>query len=64
MRRQRHRLFYLLRTEVGNYRMAPVDQFGNATQTWDHLQNVNLQIAKLAPTLRLNSMKSIISECP
>ena len=42
--------------KVGNYRMAPVDQFGNATQTWDHLQNVNLQIAKLAPTLlRLNS---------
>ncbi|MGV3534058.1 MAG: hypothetical protein ACO1QR_16940 [Chthoniobacteraceae bacterium] len=37
--------------EVGNYRMAPVDQFGNPTETWKHLQNVNLQIAKLAPTL-------------
>jgi hypothetical protein len=31
--------------------MAPIDQFGNATETWNHLRNVNLQIAKLAPTL-------------
>lgn len=42
--------------QVGNYRMAPIDQFGNPTTTWNHLQNVNLQIAKLAPTLlRLTS---------
>jgi hypothetical protein len=37
--------------QVGNYRGAPIDQFGNATPTWSHLQNVNLQVAKLAPTL-------------
>jgi hypothetical protein len=36
---------------VGNYRMAPVDQFGNRTPTWYYLQNVNRQIQKLAPTL-------------
>lgn len=36
--------------EVGNYRLAPVDQFGNRTPTWDMLRNVNLQIHKLAPT--------------
>jgi hypothetical protein len=41
---------------VGNYRMAPVDQFGNATATWDFLRNVNLQVAQLAPTfLQLKS---------
>jgi hypothetical protein len=37
--------------QVGNYRAAPIDQFGNATLTWRHLQNVNLQVGKLAPTL-------------
>lgn len=37
--------------KVGNYRAAPVDQFGNPTPTWRHLQNVNLQVGKLAPTL-------------
>lgn len=36
---------------VGNYRGAPIDQFGNRTPTWHHLQNVNLQVARLAPTL-------------
>ncbi|MGB7159555.1 MAG: hypothetical protein WBD40_15925 [Tepidisphaeraceae bacterium] len=36
---------------VGNYRMAPIDQFGNPTPTWYSLQNVNHQILKLAPTL-------------
>lgn len=36
---------------VGNYRMAPVDQFGNAGPNWYFLQNINLQIQKLAPTL-------------
>jgi hypothetical protein len=42
--------------QIGNYRMAPVDQFGNTTETWEHLRNVNLQIEKLAPTLlRLSS---------
>lgn len=37
--------------KVGNYRMAPIDQFGNQTSTWYSLQNVNLQVGKLAPTL-------------
>jgi hypothetical protein len=37
--------------QVGNYRMAPIDQFGNPTATWTYLQNVNLQVLKLAPTL-------------
>lgn len=41
---------------VGNYRAAPVDQFGNLTPTWANLQNVNLQVGQLAPTLlRLRS---------
>ena len=35
----------------GNYRMSPIDQFGNRTPTWYHLQNVNLMVQKLAPTL-------------
>ncbi|MDB6027257.1 MAG: hypothetical protein JWM68_3480 [Verrucomicrobiales bacterium] len=37
--------------QVGNYRGAPIDQFGNPTPTWNWMQNVNLQIQKLAPTL-------------
>ena len=37
--------------QVGNYRMAPVDQFGNETPTWQWMQTVNLQVAKLGPTL-------------
>jgi hypothetical protein len=37
--------------QVGNYRGAAIDQFGNATLAWDNLRNVNLQVAKLAPTL-------------
>lgn len=37
--------------QVGNYRGAPIDQFGNATPAWDSMRNVNLQIQKLAPTL-------------
>ncbi len=37
--------------QVGNYRMAPVDQFGNVTPNWHFMQNVNLQVQKLAPTL-------------
>ncbi len=32
-------------------RAASVDQFGNETETWGWMQNVNLQVAKLAPTL-------------
>jgi hypothetical protein len=37
--------------QVGNYRGAPIDQFGNPTPTWAWMQNVNLQVQKLAPTL-------------
>jgi hypothetical protein len=36
---------------IGNYRGAAIDQFGHRTPTWDNIQNVNLQIQKLAPTL-------------
>lgn len=36
---------------AGGYRGAPVDQFGNETATWHLMQNVNLQVQKLAPTL-------------
>jgi hypothetical protein len=37
--------------QVGNYRAAAIDQFGNPTPTWSNLQYINLQIQKLAPTL-------------
>jgi hypothetical protein len=36
---------------TGNYRCAPVDQFGNRTTTWDYLRNVNLQLQTLAPVV-------------
>jgi hypothetical protein len=36
---------------VGNYRSAAIDQFGNETPTWHNLQNANLQVQKLGPTL-------------
>lgn len=42
--------------QVGNYRMAPIDQFGNETPNWHNMQNINLQVLKLAPVLlQLNS---------
>jgi hypothetical protein len=37
--------------KVGNYRMAPIDQFENKTPNWYFMQNVNQQVLKLAPTL-------------
>lgn len=43
--------FTYMAPAIGNYRMAPIDQFGNSTRTWDDLRNVNLQVGKLAPTL-------------
>jgi hypothetical protein len=43
--------FTYIAPEVGNYRLAPIDQFGNLTPTWDHLRNVSLQLEQLAPTL-------------
>lgn len=30
--------------DIGNYRLAPIDQFGNKTPVWDMLRNVNLQM--------------------
>lgn len=36
---------------IGNYRGAPVDQFGNETQAWQWMQNTNHQILALAPTM-------------
>lgn len=42
---------------TGNYRLAPIDQFGNKTPTWEMLRRVNLQIHRLAPTyLKLKSV--------
>ncbi len=42
---------------VGNYRLAPIDQFGHRTKTWDYIRFANLQIHKLAPTyLKLKSV--------
>jgi hypothetical protein len=32
---------------IGNYELAPIDQFGHKTPTWDMLRNVNLQIHAL-----------------
>ena len=37
--------------KVGNYRLAPVDQFGHRTATWYMLRRVNNQIRELAPWL-------------
>ena len=37
--------------QVGNYRLSPIDQFGNESPTWYFAQNANLQLLKLAPTL-------------
>jgi hypothetical protein len=45
---------------VGNYRGAAIDQFGHATPTWDNIQNVNLQIQNLAPTL-LNLTSDLVA---
>lgn len=35
----------------GNYRLAPVDQFGHRTPTWAIMRNVNSQVDGLAPWL-------------
>lgn len=41
---------------IGNYRLAPVDPFGNRTATWEMLRRINKQIHALAPVLvRLRS---------
>jgi len=43
--------FTYLAPNVGNYRVAPVDQFGVETPTWQYLQHVNRQVHALAPVL-------------
>jgi hypothetical protein len=37
--------------EIGNYRLAAVDQFGNRTATWEKLRLINNEIHALAPTM-------------
>jgi hypothetical protein len=37
---------------LGNYRLGPIDQFGNKTASWDKLRRINNQIHALAPTLK------------
>jgi hypothetical protein len=42
---------------IGNYRLAPIDPFGNKTPTWEILRRVNLQLHRLGPTyLKLKSV--------
>ncbi|MCZ2156432.1 MAG: hypothetical protein LC114_21430 [Bryobacterales bacterium] len=36
---------------TGNYRLAPIDIFGNKTATWDMLRRITWQIHALAPAL-------------
>ncbi len=36
---------------VGNFRGGPIDQFGHENPMWHTMQQLNLQIGKLAPTL-------------
>ncbi|MBX7247323.1 MAG: hypothetical protein K1X53_17645 [Candidatus Sumerlaeaceae bacterium] len=44
---------------IGNYRLAPIDQFGHKTPTWDMMRLVNLQIHALAPEyLKLKSINT------
>lgn len=37
--------------DLGNFREAPIDQFGRRTSTWDLLRNVNSQVESIGPTL-------------
>ena len=37
--------------DLGNFRMAPLDECGEKTDTWHHLRNLNRQVLNLAPTL-------------
>jgi len=37
--------------DLGNFRQAPLDEFGEKTVTWEHLRNLNRQVQNLAPTL-------------
>jgi len=42
---------------IGNYRLAPLDQFGYRTKTWEMMRNINLQIHSLAPVY--STLKSV-----
>lgn len=35
--------------EVGNYRLGPIDRYGNKTATWEMLRDVNFQLHKIGP---------------
>ena len=37
--------------DLGNFRQAPLDEFGEKTVTWENLRNLNRQVQNLAPTL-------------
>lgn len=37
--------------DLGNFHMGPLDEFGEKTQVWDWLRNINRQILNLGPTL-------------
>jgi hypothetical protein len=37
--------------DLGNFRMAPLDQFGEKTATWGWLRNVNDQVQNIGPTM-------------
>jgi hypothetical protein len=43
--------FKYLTPAVGNFRGGPIDQFGHENPMWHAMQQLNLQIGKLAPTL-------------
>lgn len=38
--------------DLGNFRNGPLDEFGEKTQTWYWLRNLNRQVMNLAPTLQ------------
>lgn len=39
-----------LAADVGNYRLAPVDQWGRHTVTWQLIHDINWQVHRLVPT--------------
>lgn len=49
--------FTYFTSATGNYRLGPINQFGDKTATWYMLREVNLQIHRLGPTyLKLKSV--------
>ena len=49
--------FTYITPPIGNFRLAPIDQFGNKTPTWHMLRNVNLQLHRLGPVyIKLKSV--------